>query len=79
MPHEFTEYPPEPEPQPASSRGARPPVKGIGVDLLDAPEGPPSELIERHLRIRIPLRLGVALVLAALAIFILLGRCGFLP
>jgi hypothetical protein len=78
MPHDFTEYPSEPEPQPASSRGIRPPVKRTAVDLLDAPEGPPSKLIERRLRIRIPLWLGVVLILAALAIFILLGRFGLL-
>ncbi|MGA9632202.1 MAG: hypothetical protein WBQ63_12315 [Candidatus Acidiferrales bacterium] len=39
MPYEFTEYPVEPDPQPASSRGTRPPRKGIGVDVLDAPGG----------------------------------------
>jgi hypothetical protein len=77
MPHEFTEYPSEPEPQPASSRGIRPPVKRTGVDLLDAPEGASLPEVVRT-RVRIPLWLGVVLVLAALAIFILLGRFGFL-
>jgi hypothetical protein len=77
MPHEFTEYPREPEPQPASSLGARPPIKRIGTGLLDAPEGAslPNEV---RTRLRIPVWLSVVLVLAALAIFVLLGRFGFL-
>jgi hypothetical protein len=77
MPHQFTEYPPEPQPQPACSRGARPPVKRTGADLLDAPEGASLPEVVRT-RLRIPLWLGVVLVLAALAIFILLGRLGLL-
>lgn len=77
MPHEFTEYPPEPEPQPASNRGARPPSKRIGTGLLDAPEGA-SLPHEVRTRLRIPLWLGVVLVLAALALFIILGRFGLL-
>jgi len=63
MPYEFTEYPVEPEPQPASSRGTRPPRKGIGVDLLDASSGSPSELIPA--RLRLPLWLAATLVAGA--------------
>jgi hypothetical protein len=71
MPYEFTEYPVEPEPQAASSRGTRPPRKGIGVDLLDAPGGSPFELIPAQLRF--PLWLGALLLVGSIIILLILS------
>lgn len=71
MPYEFTEYPVEPEPQAASSRGTRPPRKAVGVDLLDAPGGSSSELIP--IRLRLPLWLAALLVLGAVILLLLLS------
>ena len=75
MPHQFTEYPPEPEPQPASSRGTRPPRKRIGVALLDRPEPlpAPAHPTERPFRIRIPLWFGALLMAGAVIILLLLS------
>lgn len=73
MPHQFTECPPEPEPQPASSRGTRPPRKRIGVALLDRPEPLPARPTERPFRIRIPLRFGALLTAGAIIILLLLS------
>ena len=45
MQFEFTEHPGVPEAQAASGRGAKPPGKFLGTDLLDAPEVvPPAGL-----------------------------------
>jgi len=74
MPHQFTEYPPEPEPQAASSRGTRPPRKRIGVALLDRPEPLPARPPERPFRIRIPLWFGILVVLGSLVLLVLLSR-----
>jgi hypothetical protein len=71
MPYEFAEYPVEPEPLPASSRGTRPPRKGIGVDLLDPPGGSSSELIPA--RLRFPLWLGALLLVGSIIILLLLS------
>jgi hypothetical protein len=71
MPYQFAEYPVEPEPQPASSRGTRPPRKRIGVDVLDPPGGPPSELIPA--RLRFPLWFGAILVVVTIIILLILS------
>ena len=45
MPHEFTEWPYEPEAQPSARMGRRPPGKRIGTDLLEPgkqPAAPPE-------------------------------------
>jgi hypothetical protein len=73
VPYQFTEYPPEPEPQPASSRGTRPPRKAIGVDLLDAPEALPAPPIDSRFRIRIPVWLGAVLLIASVIILVILS------
>ena len=60
MPHEFTEWEHEPEPQPSAARtGGRPPAKPVGTDMLEPPA--PSEARTRSNLLRI------------LAILILLG------
>jgi hypothetical protein len=71
MPHEYAEYPHEPEPLPASSRGGRPPDKRIGIDGLDGPEVSPSNLARGFPRIS--LWSGIALLLGALLVLFLLG------
>ena len=71
MPYEFTEYPVEPEPQPASSRGTLPPRKAVGVDLLDAPGGSPSGLTP--IRLRLPLWLAAILLVGAVIILLILS------
>jgi hypothetical protein len=73
MPHEFTECPPEPEPQPASSRGTRPPWKRIGVQLLDRPEPLPARPAERPFRIHIPVWFGALLMAGAVLLLLLLS------
>jgi len=73
MPYQFTEYPSEAEPQPASSRGTRPPRKGIGVDLLDRPEPLPALPTERRYRIRIPVWLAAILVVGSVIILLILS------
>jgi hypothetical protein len=73
MPYEFTEYPVEPEPQAASSRGTRPPRKGVGVGVLDPLGGSSSELIPA--RLRFPLWLGALVLVGSIIILLLLtGR-----
>jgi hypothetical protein len=37
MPHEFTQYEVDPEPEASSARGAAPPRKFTGVGILDPP------------------------------------------
>jgi hypothetical protein len=73
MPHEFTDYPPEPETQSASGRGARPPYVGIAADLLDPHDAttPPSGLVPR--RWHVSVWVGIALLLGALVALFLIG------
>jgi hypothetical protein len=68
MPYQFTEYSPEPEPQPASSCGNRLPEKGIGRDPL---ENSPSELTPTLLRLL--LWLGIMLMIGATIILLVLA------
>ncbi|MGA7224535.1 MAG: hypothetical protein WA673_20615 [Candidatus Acidiferrales bacterium] len=51
MAFNFSNVPPEPEPNPSSGRGARPPVKGTVIDILDfqAPTPPPPGLMDKRL------------------------------
>lgn len=42
MPHEFTEWPYEPETQPSAQRGRRPPGRFTAVGVLDPGESFPS-------------------------------------
>ena len=75
MPHEFTEYPFEPETQTSASRGFGPPGKRIGTDLLDPPEAvPPSGLMKK--RRPILFWIGVALLLGAVAAVIVIDPIG---
>jgi hypothetical protein len=69
--YEYTEYPPEPEPQPASSRGGRPPNKRIGLDVIDRPEISPPDLTRKPPQISF--WSGIALLLGALLVLFLLG------
>jgi hypothetical protein len=71
MPYEFAEYPVEPEPQPASSRGGRPPHKSIGVGVLDPPGGSPPELIPA--RLRFPLWFAALFVAGSIIILLILS------
>jgi hypothetical protein len=71
MPYEYTKYPHEPEPQPASSRGGRPPDKRIGIGVLDGPEVSPSNLARGFPRISF--WSGIALLAGALLVLFLLG------
>jgi len=73
MPSELTEFPSEPQAQPASGRGTRPPDKIVGVDLLDD-EGaavPPQGLMRKPSHIG--LWLGLALLLGAIIALLLIG------
>jgi hypothetical protein len=69
MPYEFREWEEEPEPQPSSARGGRPPHKPKGIGVLDPPD-PPRRL--QGFRSALPgsflLRLLGGLVLAGLVI-----------
>ena len=71
MPHEFTEWEHEPEPQPSAARtGGRPPAKPVGTDMLEPPA--PSEARTRsHL-----LRIFAILILLGLAAAFILWRLG---
>jgi len=73
MPHEYTDYPPDPETQSASSRGPRPPFKGIAADLLDPHDAtpPPSGLMPR--RWHISVWVGIALLLGVFVALLLIG------
>jgi hypothetical protein len=71
MAYEFTEYPHEPEPQAAASRGGRPPVKRIGIDVLDGPEVSPPNLT-RGLP-HISFWWGIVLLLGSLLALFLIG------
>jgi hypothetical protein len=71
MPYEFSEYPVEPEPQAAASRGTRPPRKGIGVGVLDVPGG--GALRIDPARLRFPLWLGALLLVGLIIILLLLS------
>ncbi|MGA3294074.1 MAG: hypothetical protein ABSE45_08835 [Candidatus Acidiferrales bacterium] len=73
MPHEFTEYRSKPEPQPASSRGVRPPNKSIGVDLLDRPEAPLPDLAHRPWHWQISFWWGIALLIGSLLLLLFAG------
>lgn len=72
MPHQYTEYPPEPEPQPSASRGARPPKKGTGVGVLDPPPGGSSSELTRP-SLRFPLWLAIMLAIGAVIVLLLLS------
>jgi hypothetical protein len=75
MPHEFSEYPYDPDTQTSASRGAGPPRNTIGTDLLDPPEAiPPSGLMKR--RRPIIFWIGIALLLGAIAAVIVIGVIG---
>jgi hypothetical protein len=71
MPYQFTEYPREPEPQLASSRGTRPPGKGIGVGVLDPPGGSSSELAPT--RLHFPWWLAIMLLVGSVIILLVLS------
>ena len=47
----FSNEPPEPDSNPSSGRGARPPVKGTVIDILDfqEPTPPPPGLMDKRL------------------------------
>jgi hypothetical protein len=71
MPYNFTDDPHEPEPQPASIRGGRPPVKRIGIDVLDGPEVSPRNPATGFPRISFwP---GIALLVGSLLVLFLIG------
>jgi len=71
MPHEFTEWEHEPEPQPSAARtGGRPPAKPVGIDMLEPPI--PSEARTRSNLLRI----FAILVLLGLAAAFILWRLG---
>ncbi|HUA01854.1 MAG TPA: hypothetical protein VMB02_16075 [Candidatus Aquilonibacter sp.] len=75
MAYQYTEYPPEPEPQPASSRGTRPPRKRVGVDVLDGPEPKPALPAERRYRFAIPLWFAIIVAVGAVILLLILtGR-----
>jgi len=44
MPHDFSEYEPELEPQASSARGGGPPRKFTGIGVLDPPRPPKRPL-----------------------------------
>jgi hypothetical protein len=73
MPSEFTEFPPKPQAQSASSRGTRPPNQSIGIDFEDddVPNVPPQGLMRkpRHTGFW----LGIALLLGAFIALLLIG------
>jgi hypothetical protein len=58
--------PPEPEPQPSTGHGTRPPVKGTVIDILDfqEPTPPPPGLMDK--RLPFPVWLLIALLLGGL-------------
>jgi hypothetical protein len=66
MAFDFSNKPPEPVPNPSSGRGARPPVKGTVVDILEfqEPTPPPPGLMDK--RLPFPVWLLIALVLGGL-------------
>src|SRR2546426_1953380 len=67
MPHEFTEWEYEPEPQPSAARtGGRPPAKPVGTDMLEPPA--PSEARTRSNLLRI---FAILILLGLAAAFIL--------
>jgi hypothetical protein len=66
MAYEFINDPPEPKPQASSSPGARAPVKGTVIDMLDFQEPtPPSPGLMRK-RLPFPVWLLIALLLRGL-------------
>ena len=77
MPHHFTEWEHEPEPQPSGSRRGSPPRKRIGVAVLDPSVPPrkeprPSKPIPVALIIRVA-AIAVLVGVAAAALFALLA------
>jgi len=75
MPHEFTEYPHEPDTQTSASRGFKPPRNTIGTDLLDPPEAiPPSGLLKKPRPVIF--WIGIALLLGAIAAVLVIGLIG---
>jgi hypothetical protein len=66
MAFDLNNEPPEPKPQPPSERGARSPVKGTVIDILDfqEPTPPPPGLMDR--RLPFPVWLLIALLLGGL-------------
>ncbi len=66
MAYEFMNDPPEPKPAASSSPGARPPVKGTVMDILDfqEPTPPPPGLMRK--RLPFPVCLLIALLLGGL-------------
>lgn len=66
MVYDFINDRTEPEPQPSSGRGARPPIKGTVVDIVDfqEPTPPPPGLMNK--RLPFPVWLLIALLLGGL-------------
>jgi hypothetical protein len=66
MGYDFINEPTQPDPQPASGGGARPPVKGTVIDILDfqEPTPPPPGLMDK--RLPFPVWLLIALLLGGL-------------
>lgn len=73
MPHDFSDDPPEPKTAPASGGGIRPPIKSIGVDVLDfqEPTQPPKGLMRK--RPHVAVWILAALFLGALIAYLLVG------
>jgi len=72
MPHEFTQYPEDPEPQPASGRSIPPPGKWTATDLLDPQEAVPPPGLTRK-PFHLSFWLGIALLLGAVVALLLVG------
>jgi hypothetical protein len=73
MPHEFTEWEQEPEPQASSGRTGGPPHKSTGVGVLDPPVPPKKPLgfipgIPASLLLRILAGILLVVIVSALAL-----------
>jgi hypothetical protein len=75
MPHEFTEYPYEPDTQTSASRGFKLPGNMIARDLLDPPEAiPPSGLMKK--RRPVVFWIAIALLLGPIAAVLVISLIG---
>jgi len=72
MPSELIEFPPDPDAQSTSRRGAPPPEEFVATDLLDGPEpSPPRGLMKKQRHISF--WLAIALLLGALIALMLVS------
>jgi hypothetical protein len=76
MPHSFSDYPVEPQPQPASADGRKPPGQLATIGEFVPPEPPSRQPNPAHVPPNMQRRLAIALLIVTVAALVIFGRLG---